>query len=344
MERNFDLFEILIKGVDEWNNWRIQNKKFDIDLSYKNLSGFNLKSINLNGANLKKSDLSETNLNGANLLNANLEGANLQKSILYKAILIDANLMNSNLKEANLMKANLKGAKLSNSILESAKLNDADMSDVDLRNSDLSNADLTDTILNGANLNNVTLHYAIMIRADISVADLTNADLRGANLAVARCIETNFEFSNIENACVYGISVWDIKTNGLKQKNLIITRDNEAVITVDNLEVAQFIYLMLNNEKIRDVIGTIAKKGVLILGRFTPERKKILDAIREKLRESDFVPMMFDFEKISSRDFTETIKILAGMSRFVIADISNPKAVRSNFKQLFLIIKYRSYP
>lgn len=36
--------------------------------------------------------------------------------------------------------------------------------------------------------------------------------------------------------------------------------------------------------------------------------------------------MMFDFEKVSSRDFTETIKLLAGMSRFIIADISNPKS------------------
>jgi len=35
-------------------------------------------------------------------------------------------------------------------------------------------------------------------------------------------------------------------------------------------------------KKIRDVINTIGKKGVLILGRFTPERKIVLDAIREK--------------------------------------------------------------
>ena len=109
---------------------------------------------------------------------------------------------------------------------------------------------------------------------------------------------------------------------------------------------------MLNNEKIRDVIGTIAKKGVLILGRFTTERKKILDAIRDKLREYDFVPMMFDFEKVKSRDFTETIKVLAGMSRFVIADITNPKssplelqAIIPNYKIPFIpIIQKGEYP
>ncbi len=82
---------------------------------------------------------------------------------------------------------------------------------------------------------------------------------------------------------------------------------------------------MLNNKKIRDVIGTISKKVVLILGRFSPERKQILNAIHRKLRQFGYVPVMFDFEKVTSRDFTETIKILAGLSKFVIADITNPK-------------------
>jgi hypothetical protein len=35
---------------------------------------------------------------------------------------------------------------------------------------------------------------------------------------------------------------------------------------VDNIEVVQFIYLMLNNQKIRDVIDTITSKAVLISG------------------------------------------------------------------------------
>ena len=45
---------------------------------------------------------------------------------------------------------------------------------------------------------------------------------------------------------------------------MIITYENEPAITVDNIEVAQFIYLLLHNEKIRDVIDTIGKKGVLL--------------------------------------------------------------------------------
>jgi hypothetical protein len=35
--------------------------------------------------------------------------------------------------------------------------------------------------------------------------------------------------------------------------------------------------------------------------------------------------MMFDFERPTQRDFTETIKTLSGLCRFIIADITNRK-------------------
>jgi hypothetical protein len=108
---------------------------------------------------------------------------------------------------------------------------------------------------------------------------------------------------------------------------LIITKEGEPVVIVDDLEVGQFIYLMLDNTKIRNVIATIGQKGVLILGRFSPpERKDVLDKIRDRVRELGYLPMMFDFERATEKDFTETIKILAGLSLFVIVDITDPKS------------------
>ena len=118
-----------------------------------------------------------------------------------------------------------------------------------------------------------------------------------------------------------------VKLNeGTKQQNLIITPRGEPQITVDNLEVAQFVYLLLRHEKIRDVMNTVGKKAVLILGRFSESRKKILDAVREALRQKDYLPIVFDFERPTDRDFTETIRTLTGLCLFVIADISNPRS------------------
>ncbi|MGD0952666.1 MAG: hypothetical protein ABR985_09785 [Methanotrichaceae archaeon] len=53
----------------------------------------------------------------------------------------------------------------------------------------------------------------------------------------------------------------------------------------------------------------------------------MLNAIREELRKHDYVPILFDFEKPSSRDFTETVTTLARIARFIIADITDPKNI-----------------
>ena len=97
-----------------------------------------------------------------------------------------------------------------------------------------------------------------------------------------------------------------------KQRSLVITPGDEPEITVDNIEVAQFIYLLLHNPKIRDVIDTIGRKAVLILGRFTPERKAVLDDLREELRMRDYVPILFDFDKPTSQDLTATAAVVTG--------------------------------
>jgi hypothetical protein len=95
---------------------------------------------------------------------------------------------------------------------------------------------------------------------------------------------------------------------------------------VDNLEMAQFVYLLLSNTKIREVIDTITSKVVLILGRFTPGRKALLDALRDELRKHNYSPILFDFEKPASRDLTGTISTLAYLSRFIIVDLTDPSS------------------
>jgi Histidine kinase-, DNA gyrase B-, and HSP90-like ATPase len=98
----------------------------------------------------------------------------------------------------------------------------------------------------------------------------------------------------------------------------------QARSVVDEWKKAD-VYLLLHNEEIRDVIDTIGKKGLLLLGRFSDGRIEILERLRAKLRELGFVPIVFKFDKPKTRDFTETIQLLAGLSRFVI-DITNPRS------------------
>ena len=140
-------------------------------------------------------------------------------------------------------------------------------------------------------------------------------------------METTFTNAKLQGCHVYGCSAWNLNLEGVEQRDLVISKVGEPLITVDDLEVAQFIYLLLNNTKIRNVINTITSKAVLILGRFAdPQRKAVLDGLREKLREFDLLPMMFDFDCPTDKDYTETIQTLAGISMFVIADVTSPKS------------------
>jgi pentapeptide repeat protein len=217
---------------------------------------------------------------------------------------------NSNI-SPNLTGANLRGANLSTANLFGANFGGANLIRANLGLANLSGANLSGARLNGMNLRR---------------ASLTKANLSGANLRSATLVDTDLTHADLTGCRVYGVSAWGLKLNGAKQQNLVITREDEPTVTVDNIEVAQFVYLLLHNEKIRDVIDTIGKKGVLLLGRFTEGRIEILERLREKLRSLGFVPMVFNFDKPDTKDFTETVRLLANLSRFVIVDITNPRS------------------
>src|SRR6516165_1533337 len=170
--------------------------------------------------------------------------------------------------------------------------------------------------------------------AKLSGADLSGANLEDANLNRAILVGTQLTGANLTNCSIYGVSVWNANLEDAIQSNLRITPPNEPAIQVDNLEVAQFIYLLLNNKKIRNVIDTITSKVVLILGQFSPERKAILDTLRDELRKRNYTPVLFDFEKPASRDLTETISTLSHMARFVIADITDAKSIPQELERI----------
>jgi hypothetical protein len=71
---------------------------------------------------------------------------------------------------------------------------------------------------------------------------------------------------------------------------------------------------------------------VLILGRFSQERKPVLDALREALRNhpNGYIAVLFDFFELQhDKPVLETVKTLASLARFVIADLTDPHLVRS---------------
>ena len=83
-------------------------------------------------------------------------------------------------------------------------------------------------------------------------------------------------------------------------------------------------------------LSDVAARSVLILGRFTDDRKAILDAIRRALQTPPhgYVPIVFDFEKPGDRSLIGSILRFASVSRFVIADLSDPKSVPAELQAI----------
>lgn len=319
--RQADLADAYLRGV-RMGSYRRRSERCDTP---SKLGQAGLKTApypaDLRESNLKGANLSEADLRCVDLRDANLSHARLDDALLHKADLSGSNLSRSylgaSLTQADLSGATLTGAYLNGANLWLAKLRDADLSEVEAIKANFEGADLR-----GATLRNANLHGARFIAADLS-----NAKLLGSRLTSAVMVGTDLTSADLTSCSIHGLSAWDVTTREATQKNLLITKRGAPEVHVDELEVAQFVYLLLNRSKLRSVLGTITSKAVLLLGRFTPGRKAILDAMANELRKHDLLPIIFDFKRATSLDFTETIRLLAGLSLFVIADLTKPKSV-----------------
>jgi uncharacterized protein YjbI with pentapeptide repeats len=334
---------LLKQGVDPWNAWRAANPDIRPDLSGANLAGARLPEAdlsrahldwaNLSGATLHKANLSGAGLDWATLIKAELDGANLAEAYLAKAVLTEASLTNATLTEAVLIEANLIRANFRKANLTRANLTGATLFQVDLTEADLTEADLRNAILWGAFLINANFTKATLIKAglpeaNLTEANLTEANLTGASLERATLVDTNLTGADLTGCRVYGVSAWGVKiSEDTKQHNLIITPDHESAVMVDDLEVAQFVYLLLDRKKIRSVIDAVTRRGVLILGRFGDGGLGLLQALGAWLRKPEnggYLPLLFDFPRPEAKTYTETVRTLAGLARFVIVDLSGP--------------------
>ena len=320
--------ECLRRGSKGWNTWRQEHPDEHIDLS-----GADLQWADLSWADLRKADLSDGDLWHANISQASLSSANLTRAMLEGANCAGANFSGANLTEARLSQAALSGADLTNAVLSGA-----DLTNADLRRAVLFQATLVDAKLSlamcykaffgWANLTKANLSEGFFINADFREADLTSADLRRADLTFSNLVQARLDNADLTGCKVYGVAAWDVQLAGAKQAGLVISHGNIAQITVDDLEVAQFIHLLLTNKKIRKVIQSVTSKAVLILGRFTERQKPVLDSLHTALRDRHkLVPILFDWEPSENRDLTETVLLLANMCRFVIADVTDAKSI-----------------
>jgi len=312
-----DYLAILASGSESWNAWRHAHPAVVPDLGQ-----LSLRDLDLTGANLTDTDLREADLSGAHLAGAFLSHANFSRATLSHADLTGADLSHAFLENANLSRSCLDGAQAEELYAAWAQFGEARLDRAVLRRAHFYNCPMRGASFRDADLTGANLRWTNLREAVFSGAILREAKLGGAVL-----IDTDLQNADLTGAFVHGLSAWDVNLAGTIQRDLVITSEEQTAVTVDDLEVAQFMYILLNHRRVRHVIDTITAKVVLILGRFTPERKIILDALRQALRDRKYTPILFDFEHPSNRDLTETVSTLAHLARFVVADITDARSI-----------------
>src|SRR5262249_43515573 len=139
-----------------------------------------------------------------------------------------------------------------------------------------------------------------LIGSDLSDAILDESDLEHASLVRCRMIRTSVSGTKLHGAWVYGAAIWDIKGKPASEDWLGVAPDGSAYSNTDavqlrfeGLVLAQFIYAMAssaqrttNDAPLGKLLNAFSKSHVLLLGRFTEERKVVLDAIRNALLTS----------------------------------------------------------
>lgn len=293
---NIEHLENLKKGKSHWNNWISENWRNET-LSYRKERGIS------NYVPTTRADLSNIDLTDFQ----NLEGYDFYK----------VNFKNSNLKGINFTGCKFRKSNLSNCNLQNTIFDHSDLEYSFLLHSNLDNSSLQNCQMEGANLSATSLHKT----------NFNGSRLFKSWLKWSRMIETNFNFCDLSFSRIYGASIWAVELEGAKQNDIIITKRDDSIISIDNLELAQFIYLILNNSKIKNIIDTLTSKVVLILGRFEPKRKEVLESIKSELRTRGLIPMIFDFDKPNSRDYIEPVITISQLSKFIIADFTEPKIV-----------------
>ena len=329
---------ILSQGVETWNAWRKQSNVrpnlSDADLRGANLSRADLKNVYMSGATLAGARLSGANLFQASLVGCDFSDADLSMAILDRASLTGVKLIRANLTRSNLSFMEAHNVDLTQAILDGATIWDSELTGANLREASLVGVNLERSFLSQADLTRANLSGATLLQADLIGADLSGANLTGADLTASNLTQTVLRGAELRSCRVFGTAVWKTDLDGATQQNLVVTASEDPVITVDNLEVAQFLHLLLNNQKLRSIIDTITSKVVLILGRFTPQRKSMLDRLRDELRLRDLLPVLVDFDGPESRDLTETVSTLAHMARFVVADLSDPRSIPQELQKI----------
>lgn len=188
-----------------------------------------------------------------------------------------------------------------------------------------------------------TLKNASFLKAILSDCKFINTKMEDLNFFGASLINSYFEKGSIQDCRIFGANIWSITTKKTLQKDMRIIDESTGSdgvsnqITIDDIELGNIVYLLAANSNFSKFIDQSKSNFVLILGRFGDYLPR-LEAIKQKLREERFSPIVFDFTAPTSLDLIESIMLLSLLSKFIIVDLTEPKSVPAELQSILTSI------
>jgi hypothetical protein len=139
-------------------------------------------------------------------------------------------------------------------------------------------------------------------------------------------VRTDVEDASFRGCSITGLTAYDLRGAPRDESQLVVSDAHGLTVKVDFLEAPHFITL-LRSERLGLALARIEPKVVLILGRFTPERKAVLEQLRADLARKEWVALVFDFP--APKGITPTFKVMASICGWVVADVTDPSEVRN---------------
>lgn len=296
-----------------WNQWRKKYPRIVPDLRGINLTGRTLRALNfarikLDNAILTRADLTEVKLENASLQSADLRFSNLRRVYAVKANLSSAKFQGATLYEGDFSKTIC----LNETSFYHANLRLANFTSAKLIEADLTQADLTGTVFDFADLSSANLNEAIMNETSFLGAKLREASVAGTFIRRVKTDKTTDQRALNVDVHV----AWDAGPGR-------IIRFTET----DDIRLAQFHEIIDEQGSVANLISAGSKRVVLILGRFLPRRKFVLNQLAEALRNRGKVPVIFDFPGPNNRELGDTVRFIAGMSQFIVVDLTKASSV-----------------
>ena len=307
------------KSPDEWNE----------TFRPRHLSPI-LKGITIRDVKLEGFKFSGTVFQNAKIINVTFKSCKFSHSDfdianIQNCKFIDSPIQNSTFRSATIEKVDFEtSSNKSIPRIQKCLFQLATIRETSFKNALCSGSNFSCKRMEHVSFQSATMKDCIFAGVSMSYVDFTDADISGAIFKIC-----DIRSSKFVSCIIVGTLFWDctrlISKYDNVQENLILKES--PIISLNRIETAQFMS-MIEQERVDEIITEVTSKAVLILGRFSDPHKTILDALRIRLKELNWVPVIFDFEMTDTRDVTETITLLARLSKFIIADLTDAKSAQ----------------